>query len=208
MGEQAITPEWSRQFADYQKLVSLGLSPWESVDPRATALLFDLVLLNTMRDWKGRLIVGWPSSDRAWFRRLNEQNHFPVLAINQDSLLVLPLPKWQELCLAWSDLQALPAQWRAALAQWRGIYLIFDTSDGKAYVGSAYGSENILGRWRSYVASGHGGNLLLRGRDPKKFVFSIVQLLSPDVTSDEVVALETGWKTRLHTRQPYGLNAN
>lgn len=45
-----------------------------------------------------------------------------------------------------------------ALAEWRGIYLIFDTRDAKAYVGSAYGSENILGRWRSYADSGHGGH--------------------------------------------------
>jgi hypothetical protein len=207
-GERAITPEWSRQYADYQRLVGLGLSPWEEVDSRPTALLFDLDLLDAMNNWKGRLVVGWPSSDRAWFRRLNEQNHFPVLAINQDSLLVSSVPRWQELCLAWSDLQALPSRWQAALSQWRGIYLVFDASDGKAYVGSACGGENILGRWRGYAASGHGGNLLLRDRDPRNFVFSIVQLLSPDVTPDEVVALESNWKTRLHTRHPHGLNAN
>lgn len=208
VGERDMTPEWSRGHPGYQRLVSLGLSPWETVDTRPTALLFDLRAMEALAHWKGRLIVGWPKPDRAWFRRLKEENRFPVVAINQDSLLIPPLPNWQDLCLAWSDLQALPARWQAALGQWRGIYLIFDRTDGQRYIGSAYGTDNILGRWRGYAASGHGGNRLLRGRDPRNFVFTLIQLLSPDITAGEVVVLEARWKARLHTRAPYGLNAN
>ena len=37
-------------------------------------------------------------------------------------------------------------------AQWRGIYYIFDTSDAKGYVGSAYGEYNPLGRWLGQYA--------------------------------------------------------
>jgi hypothetical protein len=32
----------------------------------------------------------------------------------------------------------LPKRWQAKLADWRGVYYIFGTSDGKGYVGSAY----------------------------------------------------------------------
>ena len=52
----------------------------------------------------------------------------------------------------------MPKRWQATLAEWRGIYYIFDVSDGRGYVGSAYGTDNLLGRWRNYAASGHGGN--------------------------------------------------
>lgn len=102
----------------------------------------------------------------------------------------------------------LPKRWQAKLAEWRGIYFIFDTSDGKGYIGSAYGAENILGRWRQYAASGHGGNRMLRKRDPQKFRFTILELVSPIMEADEVIRRESSWKDRLHTRQPYGLNDN
>ena len=68
------------------------------------------------------------------------------------------MPRWDELRFTWDELKVLPSKWKAALSQWRGIYFIFDENDGKGYVGSAYGTENILGRWLSYAAGGHGGN--------------------------------------------------
>ncbi|MCK1498658.1 GIY-YIG nuclease family protein [Bradyrhizobium sp. 188] len=102
----------------------------------------------------------------------------------------------------------LPKRWQAKLAEWRGIYYIFDTSAGKGYVGSAYGTANLLGRWRNYAASGHGGNRLLRQRDPQHFRFTVLELVSPNMEADEVIRLEGTWKERLHTRQPHGLNDN
>ncbi|HEX8363873.1 MAG TPA: GIY-YIG nuclease family protein [Allosphingosinicella sp.] len=207
-GAEPMTPEESRRHPGYQRLVGLGLSQWEEVDPRATALFFDLKPLNVMSRWKGKLVIQWPPPDRSWFRRPNATNRFPVLAIHEESLLIQKMPTWPDLCLSWGDLQALPRSWQAALAQWRGIYYIHDASDGRGYVGSAYGSENILGRWRGYAAVGHGGNALLRKRDPANFTFSILERVSPDMPSESVVHIESRWKTRLHTRVPHGLNAN
>jgi len=103
---------------------------------------------------------------------------------------------------------ALPSRLKADLSQWRGIYYIFDETDGKGYVGSAYGADNLLGRWRNYAATGHGGNSLLRRRDPRRFRFSILQRVSPDMDADDVIQLEGKWKERLHTRAPQGLNDN
>jgi hypothetical protein len=48
--------------------------------------------------------------------------------------------------------------------EWRGIYYIFDVSDGKGYVGSAYGNDDLLGRWMNYTSVGHGGNRLISCR--------------------------------------------
>ncbi len=117
------------------------------------------------------------------------------------------MPAWDQLVFSWKDLPLLPKKWRSALSEWRGIYLIFDASDGKGYVGAAYGRENILGRWLSYAASGHGGNKLLRGRNPEHFRFSILQRVSPDMEATDVAQIESAWKVRLHTRE-FGLNDN
>lgn len=191
------------------ELVSLGMRTWADKDQSEAPLRFDLRLLDGLCDRKGRLEIGWPAPDRSWYRWADpKRNRFPVLAIHAESLFAPSMPPWHQLVVDWAELQVLPERWRAALSQWRGIYLIFDKSDGKAYIGSAYGADNILGRWMVYSASGHGGNRHLLGRDPTNFSFSILQRVSPDLAPEEVIAVEAGWKTRLHSRAPFGLNAN
>jgi hypothetical protein len=182
-----------------------GFNP--ETDGRSSILWFDLVPAPFYSEWKGKLIVSWPPPERSWWRRAH-RNDMPVLAILQDSALDAAMTPWDEILLTWEELAVLPTRWRSALAQWRGIYYIFDTSDGKGYVGSAYGEGNLLGRWLNYAASGHGGNTQLRKRDPKTFRFSILQRISPDMEADDVVRVESTWKERLHTRQPFGLNDN
>jgi hypothetical protein len=117
------------------------------------------------------------------------------------------MPPAEELTLAWEELKNLPSSWKSALAQWRGVYFILDRSDGKSYVGSAYGRDNIYSRWSNYAARGHGGNKQLRGRKPENFLFSILERVSPDMVPEEVIQKENHWKKRLHTRE-FGLNDN
>ena len=175
-------------------------------ESRSSLLWFDLALTDFSASWKGKLIIGW-SSERSWWRRAHA-NDFPVLAVLEDSILDTAMPAWDEIDLGWDELAVLPAHWRTILSQWRGIYYIFDVSDRKGYVGSAYGRNNILGRWRNYAASGHGGNRLLRQRDPKNFRFTILQRVSPDMDEADLIRLEATWKQRLHSRSPHGLNEN
>lgn len=172
-----------------------------------TILWFDLKLAKHYQEWMGKLVIKWPPPDRSWWRRA-ERNVMEVVAIHEESVLELAMPPWDAINISWNELSVLPSKWRAALAQWRGIYFIFDESDGKAYVGSAYGDENIYGRWAKYAASGHGGNKLLKKRHPHNFRFTILQRVSPDMDADEVIRLESSWKERLHTRHPFGLNEN
>lgn len=173
---------------------------------RAAILCFDLQLTGTFAEWKGKLIIDWPPPEIAWWRRAN-RNEFPVRAILFDSMLDEAMPDWRELVLTWDELAVLPTKWKEVLAQWRGIYLILDTSDGKGYVGSAYGRENILGRWRNYAETGHGGNRKLLARDPRRFRFSVLERLSPDQEIEDVIARENSWKMRLDTCER-GLNDN
>ncbi|CAN7717792.1 GIY-YIG nuclease family protein [Bosea sp. LjRoot9] len=190
-----------------QALAKHGYWGFTEAETRTHQLRFDLTETRHYADWRGKLIVGWPPPERGWYRRAHN-NIMPVLAIREESAFATALPEWDEAEFTWAELSILPQRWRAALEHWRGIYAIWDSTDAKTYVGSAYGRSNILGRWEAYGATGHGGNKLLRERDPSNFRFTILQRVSPDMLEPDVMRLERTWKNRLHTRAPYGLNKN
>lgn len=189
----------------FRELGKLGMRGFVK-GTRRSCLWFDLRTTELVSEWSGRLIIGWPPPERAWCRWA-DRNEFPIQAILQESLLVREMPPAEELTLSWKELSNLPSSWKLALAQWRGIYLILDTSDGRTYVGSAYGRDNILSRWANYAARGHGGNKQLRRRNPENFLFSILERVSPDMIPEDIIGKESNWKKRLHTRE-FGLNDN
>lgn len=195
------------QVPAYVEMKAFGMKGWNVEEARPLVLWFDLVPVDFYNHWKGRLVVDWPPPERSWWRRAH-RNTMPAIAIHEDSALDAAMPDWSELSLTWEELSVLPMRWRSSISQWRGIYYIFDAADGKGYVGSAYGENNLLGRWLNYAAQGHGGNRLLRQRDPKNFRFTILQRVSPDMDARDVIQIENSWKQRLHTRNPYGLNDN
>lgn len=203
-GQRRITAATFRRNPLNMELYEIG-----SYGPQShrRPLWFDLQLSRLLSEYKGRLVVGWPGIERSWWRRA-ERNVFPVDAIAQESLLVTRLPEWSSLVVPWRELKLMPSSWKAAIAQWRGVYYIFDTKSGKGYVGSACGGDNILSRWSGYSATGHGGNKLLREVDADGLEFSVLQLLAHDAEPGEVLKLESSWKERLHSRQPHGLNSN
>jgi hypothetical protein len=196
---------WSRP--ENKELVKFGLADYSTAHNGMPSLRFDLRLTSFHGEWRGKLIIGWPPPERSWIRRAHK-NVMPILAIREESAFAAQLPAWDEIDFTWAELGILPQRMRGALEQWRGIYLIWDVSDAKLYVGSAYGVENILGRWENYAATGHGGNKHLRGRDPNNFRFTVLERVSPDMPSDEVIRREGSWKRRLHSATPHGLNEN
>jgi hypothetical protein len=209
VGHRPLSHKQYWSIPEYQELKELGMRGFtnEQAGERQTIEWFDLRPNDFYRQWIGKLTISWPPPERSWWRRA-ERNDFPVRAILEDNAFDEAMPRWDTLELTWARLSILPTQWANLLSQWRGVYLIFDESDGKRYVGSAYGPDNLLGRWQGYAKSGHGGNKLLKARDPKTFRFTILQRLSPDLPADEVMRIEASWKARLHTRTPHGLNEN
>lgn len=202
-GYRSVTTEEYSAIPENAELHKQGMS---SASLRSSAFWFNLDRSETLLDLQGRLVITWTGLERSWYRWAH-RNDFPIASILETSSFSEDMPEWRELILSWRELSSLPAPWRSALAEWRGIYLITDNSDGKAYVGSAYGKENLLGRWTGYAKTGHGGNRQLRERDPNGFVFSILQRVSPDMEAEDVVKLEDSWKKRLQTRS-LGLNSN
>ncbi|MDG1688459.1 MAG: GIY-YIG nuclease family protein [Gammaproteobacteria bacterium] len=122
-------------------------------------------------------------------------------------------PGYENIDLSWSDLARVidKETWKAALANQKGVYLITDTSNGKMYVGSAYGENMILGRWKSYISSLHGGNVELKSIDEmhirENFRYSVLDIFKATTDDKLILKRETWWKTILKTRE-FGYNSN
>jgi len=103
-------------------------------------------------------------------------------------------------------------EWHRALSAVAG-FLIVEETTGLQYVGSAYGKDGILGRWKIYAKTEHGGNLkLVEALDGELFEarnlrFSILRTLPKTLTMTEVVGYEAQYKEKLGTRA-LGLNLN
>lgn len=176
----------------------LALDPAAAADVREGILLFDLQRLPTLDNFHDRLEITF-SSPISWLRNAVSSS-FPIVALHPEPVLAPLLPRWDEIVFSIGEIDDLPPSWRAAMSQWRGIFCITDNSDGKTYVGSASGADNILQRWLSCAATRHGGNLQLRGRDPAQFRFGVLELVSPSLPRAAVVSLEEAWMRRLQTR--------
>jgi hypothetical protein len=78
---------------------------------------------------------------------------------------------------------------------------------GRQYVGSASGETGFWGRWEEYVASGHGGNRLMRDVPASDYQVTVLEVAASSATVNDLLAMESRWKDKLLSRQ-FGLNAN
>ena len=71
---------------------------------------------------------------------------------------------YENINISWSEMKRVLEKdnWKTALQNQKGVYLLTDKSNGRMYVGSAYGEEMIMGRWKAYIKTGHGGNAALK----------------------------------------------
>ncbi|MFH0987805.1 MAG: GIY-YIG nuclease family protein [Parcubacteria group bacterium] len=105
--------------------------------------------------------------------------------------------------------------WKGALENVKGVYLITDKSNNRRYIGSAYKDIGIWSRWNSYINTGHGGNKRLmevikrNGLDyaRKNFIFSILEYRSMKTDDQVIISREGYWKEVLLSRE-FGYNLN
>jgi|SRR5579871_1026830 len=105
--------------------------------------------------------------------------------------------------------------WKAALENVKGVYLVADKTNGRMYVGSAYGQFGIWARWSCYIETGHGWNdeltRLIRQKGIEyarsNFKFSILELFTMKTADGEVCDRESHWKKVLLSRE-FGYNRN
>ena len=125
---------------------------------------YQLELVPGYSDLIGRLIIEWGPATRAWHQWLRDKSIIEILPQGR----IKPFPGYLDFVLSFDELKDMIAHsgsnriWHQMLASVAGIYLITDNQTGQHYVGSAYGKEGILGRWKVYVQNGHGGNAELK----------------------------------------------
>lgn len=177
--------------------------------------------LEEYSDYFGRLIVKIHKSWRGPIRNAN------TVIDNIEVSELLPsefdqlntFPGYDSVNLSWLELKTVLERdnWKTALENQKGIYLITDIATNKRYVGSAYGQNMMLGRWNEYASTRHGNNVELKNLVDEKgkkyieenFRYTILEIhknLTPD---DTIIKRESFWKEILLTRNPdYGYNNN
>jgi GIY-YIG catalytic domain len=180
---------------------------------------YNIALLDLHREYIGRLLIQY-AGPGARGRAFYFENHFPALRVAQ----ILPTRFEGEAFCGYENvehsfvqLEAIIKQhkmdWKSALENVKGVYLITDRSNGKMYVGSAYGDAGVWSRWTCYISTGHGWNdqltklIASKGIEyaRKNFYLSILEFRSLRTDDQVIIDREQYWKRVLQTCE-FGYN--
>lgn len=232
--------EWRGGKDDFNREYILGLIPdYHKTDKYVFGGIFKVIerydnwqetevgykveLTNQFESLIGRLVVGFSRYQGLRGRAFLLENFMDSMSIAE--ILENPyegedFPGYDNVRIDFSSLELLvqnqKTDWRVALENVKGIYLIVDKFNGKKYVGSAYGDSGIWSRWCTYINTGHGYNDELveliekNGIDyaRKYFQFAILELRSMKTDDDTIINRESFWKEVLLTRGSFGYNKN
>jgi len=202
----------------YAKFVGVWRVIGKSKIPRKKGYRYKTKYIPDYEELKRRLIVKWGDGTRSWAQWLHRQGNKEISEILPADY-VMDFPGFYDFTLSYEELRTMVSnpdsnrEWYRMLSSISGVYLILDTKNGKQYIGSAYGRGGIWGRWKSYVKYPHGRNKLLvellskNPRRHKLFQFSILRVLEPSSTKDDVLNQEVLAKKKLGSRA-FGLNSN
>lgn len=166
---------------------------------------------------EGRMVIDWGAGTRSWVQHYKDGAKKVVEVLPEG--YVHEWPGFDEVVLKHHELVKVVKhrdahrEWHRMLGSVAGVYLILDNQTGDQYVGSAYGADGLLGRWRNYADTVHGGNKKLkelakeRPRLQDDLQFAILQTLPVTLTKAEVIAHEGRHKDKLGSRA-HGLNSN
>jgi GIY-YIG catalytic domain len=163
---------------------------------------YDLSRVQALSEYKGLLLIEWGDGFRSWIQRNCEKR---ILELHRE-FKEPSYPGHLAFIRSLSELRALPVAWIEVLRNTKGIYLLTCPKTKEQYVGKASGENGFWGRWQDYINNSHGGNIILKARDPSDYRVSILETAG---TGNEVEldALESRWKQKLQSRE-MGLNAN
>jgi len=176
-------------------------------------------LLPEGEEFIGRLVVFYNKTFRNSYPHAKTSISMLTLKeILREPYTMTPFPGFEQVNIDFSQLQSIIFQqepsWMSALSNVKGIYLITDMTNGKLYVGSAYGDNAFWNRWNSYAQNGHGGNIVLKrlissyGKEyADNFRFSILETRSMNAEDDAIILREQYWKQILASKE-HGYNAN
>lgn len=190
-----------------------------------TEVGYTVELDNLHKELIGRLIIHFNRSvanakrGRAFYLE-NYYKDFEVAEILKNKYDGISFPGYENVNIDFPELETIirfqKNDWRGALENIKGVYAIFDKSNGRKYVGSAYGEFGIWSRWSTYAGNGHGFNNELTRLIKKEGIqyarknFRICLLeYRPAKTDDSIIiGRENFWKEALISRTQFGYNKN
>jgi len=202
----------------YAKFVGVWKVLSKNKDPKGKGFKYKTKCMPEFEELKNRVIIKWGDGTRSWGQWLHRQGNKEIVEILPADY-VMDFPGYYDFTLTYNELQTMinkpdsNREWYRMLSSISGVYIILDTRNGKQYIGSAYGRGGIWARWKSYAKNPAGGNILLidllsnKPRRHNFFQFSILRVLEPSATKDEVLNQEVLAKKKLGSRA-FGLNSN
>ncbi|MGD9661518.1 MAG: GIY-YIG nuclease family protein [Porticoccaceae bacterium] len=182
---------------------------------------YEVELLEPYNKFIGRLLVQHPgpgARGRAFYLE-NYYKDFVVSEILDKSYDGVAFCGYQNVEHSFLQIELLikkqKADWKSALENMKGVYIIADKSNGKVYIGSAYGEYGIWSRWCCYVGTGHGFNdelikiIETNGLEyaRQNFQFSILEIWPMRTDDRTIIEREQYWKRVFFTRE-FGYNKN
>lgn len=182
---------------------------------------YDIRLDDRNADLIGRLLVRFTRPGRV--KSLKLENHLAGMGISEllrEPYAGRPFPGYENVNHSFAELENVfrtqRPDWKAALQNVKGVYVIFDRSNGRKYVGSAYGGMGIWARWSTYMATGYGFNdeltrlLESAGLDYARehFQLCLLEYRSAKTDDEVIIDRERFWKEALLSRGAFGYNLN
>lgn len=183
---------------------------------------YEVELLEDYKEYIGRLKV--TNINLARTVTPNLENHyeeieiFEILDKSYDSHV---FPGYENINFNFSTVKTIinrnVIDWKTALENVKGVYMLTNIKNGKRYIGSAYGDSGIWSRWRVYCENGHGGNIKLKklveeeGLEyiDKNFMFTLLEIHPRFTQDDLIIQRENYWKEVMFTRDAkFGYNEN
>ena len=174
------------------------------------------------RDFIGRLKLHSPYRQRGTRVKFEKRLHeFTVSEILREEYSGIDFPGHDWIDIGFGELESLirddRPDWRGALENAKGVYLITDAGTGRLYVGAAYGDGGILvslagiqrdRTWQQCRPEGIAQGLQ-SGLLPEAISgFRFWRAIPPVIADAMIVERETHWKRVLQSRGEFGFNRN
>ena len=182
---------------------------------------YEVELTDQFKPFIGRLKINWQRTGRAKARKLeNCLDDFMLSELLREDYTGEVFCGYENINHDFNILENIfltgKPDWKAALFNVKGVYLIMDKSNGKKYVGSAYGDSGIWSRWSCYIGNGHGHNdeltkiIKSKGKQYARdnFRFSLLEYRPMKTDDKNIIARESYWKEALLSRGEFGYNKN
>ena len=182
---------------------------------------YKLRLIEACKPYIGRLKIEFKRPSRAKAVKLERYyESFVVAEILAEPYGGERFPGYDQIDIGFPALENVfnrqLADWKTALENAKGVYVITDHRNGRKYVGSAYGGTGIWARWSCYASTCHGFNdeltRLIKAKGTKyarlNFRFSLLEYFPLKTDDDLILQRESHWKNILMSRGRFGYNRN